>query len=86
MAERYPPATGRHTTAWTPGRRRVRCREVLLGAGPRGSGQAMARSFAREELAETGAAGEYFEYRVGTPVSLKRGTAAMVPPRGGRAR
>lgn len=54
--------------------------EVLLGVpAPAGAAKAMARSFAREELAETGAAGEYFEYRVGTPVSLKRGTAAMVP-------
>ncbi|GAB08083.1 hypothetical protein GOAMR_80_00260 [Gordonia amarae NBRC 15530] len=52
----------------------------MLGAAPAPrAAKAMARSFAAEALAETGAAGEYFEYRVGTPVSLKRGTAAMVP-------
>ncbi len=42
-------------------------------------GRLMARSFATEKLAVTGSAGEYFEYRVGVPVSLRRGTAAMVP-------
>ena len=52
----------------------------MLGAAPAPrAAKAMARSFAAGELAETGTAGEYFEYRVGTPVSLKRGTAAMVP-------
>lgn len=52
---------------------------MLAGAAPRSFAARAMTSSMGEALAEAGDSGEYFEYRVGVPVSLKRGTAAMVP-------
>lgn len=50
---------------------------VPMAASP-GSARSMATSYG-DDLADAGDSGEHFEYRVSTPISLKRGMASMVP-------
>lgn len=65
--------------------RRAAPREALTGAVPGSAGfsvDVMPMAGAYEAAAgevETSDRGEYFEYRLGSPLSLKRGGAAMVP-------
>ncbi|HTM85253.1 MAG TPA: hypothetical protein VL179_10220, partial [Mycobacterium sp.] len=55
-------------------------REVhAMLAGPPASGSAYDAYDDAADDVQTGTTGEYFEYRLGTPVSLNRGGAAMVP-------